>query len=195
MVKSSVQKQKQDRLLIPALNFRFGPKVLEKELYDSLGKKFGLPRKKVAAAIQQADAIQDRFEKQVRERGKEVLANLDESRENSVILGRPYNTGDPSLNLSMVEKLIKQDVVPIPTDYLALQEEHITRDYNKMYWPNGQKILAATRIIARDRRLHGIYMGNFRCGPDSFLSISSTRRCRANPTWNWRSMNTAPMRG
>ena len=39
-----------------------------------------------------------------------------------------------------------------------------------MYWPNGQRILAAARIIARDERLHGIYMGNFRCGPDSFLA-------------------------
>ena len=82
----------------------------------------------------------------------------------------PINTGDPALNLSMVEKLINLDVLPIPMDYLPLEEENITDDYNKMYWPNGQRILAASRIIARDDRLHGIYMGNFRCGPDSFLA-------------------------
>ena len=98
------------------------------------------------------------------------MANLPEDKEVLAIIGRPYNTGDPALNLSMVEKLINLDVLPIPMDYLPLEEEHITDDYNKMYWPNGQRILAAARIIARDDRLHGIYMGNFRCGPDSFLA-------------------------
>ncbi len=39
-----------------------------------------------------------------------------------------------------------------------------------MYWSNGQKILAAARIVAQDNRLHAVYMGNFRCGADSFLA-------------------------
>jgi predicted nucleotide-binding protein (sugar kinase/HSP70/actin superfamily) len=117
-----------------------------------------------------ADERQTRFEERVRQRGREVMANLPADREVLVIVGRPYNTGDPALNLSMVEKLINLDVLPIPMDYLPLENEHITRDYNKMYWPNGQKILAAARIIARDERLHAVYMGNFRCGPDSFLA-------------------------
>ena len=102
--------------------------------------------------------------------GSEVLASLPEDKECLVILGRPYNTLDPSLNLSMIEKLINLDVLPIPLDFLPLEKEGITRDYNKMYWPNGQKILAAARLVAKDPRLHAIYMGNFRCGPDSFLS-------------------------
>ena len=85
-------------------------------------------------------------------------------------MGRPYNTGDPALNLRMVEKLINMDVQPIPMDFLPLEDEKITGDYNKMYWPNGQKILAAARYISKHPDLHAIYMGNFRCGPDSFLA-------------------------
>ena len=106
----------------------------------------------------------------VRKRGLEVLANLPEDKECLAIVGRPYNTGDPALNLRMVEKLINLDVLPIPMDYLPVADEHITQDYDRMYWPNGQKILAAARIIARNPKLHAVYMGNFRCGPDSFLS-------------------------
>ena len=120
--------------------------------------------------MKKADVKQDQFEERVRERGREVMASLPEDQECLVIIGRPYNTGDPALNLSMVEKLINLDVTPIPMDYLPLADELITRDYSKMYWPNGQRILAAARIISRDDRLHGIYMGNFRCGPDSFLA-------------------------
>ncbi|MFO7933593.1 MAG: acyl-CoA dehydratase activase [Bacteroidales bacterium] len=170
MVRASLPDDKKNKLLTPTLNFRYGDRVAEKELYDYFGKKFRIGRKQIADAMKKAGLKQTTFEQRVRLRGREVLANLPEDKESVVVLGRPYNTGDPALNLSMVEKLINLDVIPIPTDFLPLEEEHILRDYDKMYWPNGQRILAATRIIARDKRLHGIYMGNFRCGPDSFLS-------------------------
>jgi hypothetical protein len=50
-----------------------------------------------------------------------------------------------------------------------------------MYWPNGQKILAAARIVARDPRLNAIYIGNFRCGPDSFLSHFVNEEMKGKP--------------
>ena len=170
MVKASLQENHSDKLLTPTLNFRYYGKVVENELYGYFGKKFGISRKKIVAAMAKADLKQTAFEDRIKQRGREVMANLPEDKECLVVIGRPYNTGDPALNLSMVEKLINQDVLPIPMDYLPLEEEFITKDYDKMYWPNGQRILAASRIIARDDRLHGIYMGNFRCGPDSFLA-------------------------
>jgi predicted CoA-substrate-specific enzyme activase len=170
MVRASIPEEQREKLLSPTLNFRYYGKVVEKELHDYFGKRFKLSKKQIVEAMKKADAMQDRFEERVKARGREVMASLPEDRECLAIIGRPYNTGDPALNLSMVEKLINLDVLPIPMDYLPLAEEHITDDYNKMYWPNGQRILAASRIIARDDRLHGIYMGNFRCGPDSFLA-------------------------
>ena len=170
MVKASIPEEQRERLLSPTLNFRYYGKVVENELYDYFGKRFKLSRKQIVEAMKKADAKQEHFEERVKARGREVMANLPDDKEVLAIIGRPYNTGDPALNLSMVEKLINLDVLPIPMDYLPLAEENITNDYNKMYWPNGQRILAAARIIARDERLHGIYMGNFRCGPDSFLA-------------------------
>ncbi|MCK4750568.1 MAG: hypothetical protein KAT15_26100, partial [Bacteroidales bacterium] len=170
MVRASLPEHHRDRLLSPTLNFRYYGKVVENELYSSVGKQFGISKKKITAAMALADRKQTQFEERVKSRGREVMANLPEDREVLAIIGRPYNTGDPALNLSMVEKLINLDVVPIPQDYLPLEEENITKDYNKMYWPNGQRIIAASRIVGRDDRLHAIYMGNFRCGPDSFLA-------------------------
>ncbi|KPK87613.1 MAG: hypothetical protein AMS27_02100 [Bacteroides sp. SM23_62_1] len=170
MVKAALKEDAREKLLIPTLNFRYFGKVLNKEMSDFMWEKFQIPRKKVVLAIEKADQIQVAFERKVELRGQEVMENLPDDKECLVIMGRQYNTGDPALNLSMVDKLINQDVLPIPIDFLPLASEHITQDYRQMYWPNGQRILAASRIIARDKRLHAVYMGNFRCGPDSFLS-------------------------
>jgi predicted CoA-substrate-specific enzyme activase len=170
MVKPALEDVQKNKLLVPTLNFRYFGKVLNKELSDYMWKKFKVPKTRVIRGVQLAQAAQQGFEDKVKALGRQVLADLPGDKECLVILGRPYNTADPSLNLSMVEKLINLDVLPIPLDFLPLEKEMITKDYNKMYWPNGQKILAAARYVARDPRLYAVYMGNFRCGPDSFLS-------------------------
>jgi len=170
MVKTALSPEDREKLLIPALNFKYFGKVLNKDLSDFMWDKFKTPRKKVVAAIMKADRLQTQYEQNLEIRGKEVLDNLPDDKESVVILGRPYNTGDPALNMSLVEKLINLDVIPIPTEFLPVSGEHITKDYHQMYWPNGKSILAAARIIGRDKRLHAVYMSNYRCGPDSFLS-------------------------
>jgi predicted CoA-substrate-specific enzyme activase len=170
LVKPALEEEQREKLLVPALNFRYYGRVVEKELSRFMWDKFKIRSKKVVGAMEKAYKNQKMFEAKVKEMGREVLSNLPEDKECLVLIGRPYNTGDPALNLGMVEKLISLDVLPIPMDFLPLEEERITDEYNKMYWPNGQKILAAVRIIARHPKLNAIYMGNFRCGPDSFLS-------------------------
>ena len=170
MVKAAIGKEKEDKLMIPTLTFRYFGKVTAQQLYDFFGKKFNLTKKKISDAMYLADGKQIEFEDKVKKRGREVMANLPEDKECLGIIGRPYNTGDPALNLGMVEKLINLDVLPIPMDFLPLADENITKDYVRMYWPNGQRILAAARVIAKNEKLHGVCMGNFRCGPDSFLS-------------------------
>ena len=170
MVQASLEKEKRKKLLIPALNFRYFGRLTVQELYKGIGEKFKIPKKKIRDAMYLADLKQEQFEERIATRGREILAALPEDKECLVIMGRPYNTGDPALNLSLVDKLINLDVLPLPMDYLPLKEEQVTGDYSMMYWPNGQRILAAARIVARSKKLHAIYMGNFRCGPDSFLS-------------------------
>ena len=160
---------REERFLVPTLQFRYGRKVLENQLTDFTKKKFGISRSKVAAAMSKAENAQNLFNLTVHERGEAALESLPADKTAAVILGRPYNSGDPELNLHLVEKLINLDVVPIPVDYLPLSGENIFDEYSMMYWPNGQNILAASRIVAREESLHAVYLGNFRCGPDSFL--------------------------
>ncbi|NOY38073.1 MAG: CoA activase [Chlorobi bacterium] len=182
MVKAALgRKEEEERMLIPALNFKYFGRVLNKELTDFMKGKFNIPGKNVIRAIKKAERAQKKFEERVVLRGQEILGNLPEDKEAIVILGRPYNTSDPALNLGIIEKLINQDVLPVPIDYLPLGSEHILQDYPQMYWNNGQKVLAAARIVAREKDLHAIYVTNFRCGPDSFLSHFVQEEMRGKP--------------
>ncbi|MBN2486044.1 MAG: hypothetical protein JXB34_08720 [Bacteroidales bacterium] len=156
------------KLLFPTLHFRYG-KVVKQELQDFVLEKFGIKKTNTKKAIAKAFKAQEQFEKQVLTKGQNVLQNLPKNQRSVVILGRPYNTGDPSLNLRLVKKLINLNVLPIPLDFLPVENEQVFDVYPSMYWPNGQKILAAARYIANHNNLFAIYLGNFRCGPDSFL--------------------------
>ena len=169
------------KLLIPILHFRYSGKVLNKELAGFMEEQFNIPQAQTIRAMDKAERAQTAFDNDVERRGREVLENLPRDRESVVIIGRPYNTNDPELNLHLVEKLISLDVLPIPIDYLPLSEEYIFDDYNMMYWPNGRNIIAASRIIARHERLHTVYLGNFRCGPDSFLSHFVREELKGKP--------------
>jgi predicted CoA-substrate-specific enzyme activase len=162
-------KKIQDKLLYPTLHFRYFNKVLRRELQDFMYEKFGIAKNKTDRAITQADASQQTIEKQIKLKGKDVLLNMQPDQKCVVIMGRPYNTGDAALNLRLVKKLLNMNVLPIPLDFLPLDEEPVFDVYPGMYWPNGQKIIAASKYIARQKNLFAIYLSNFRCGPDSFL--------------------------
>jgi predicted CoA-substrate-specific enzyme activase len=169
------------RLLVPTLHFRYSRRLLNAELARFMGDGFGVTAHEVSRAVTRAARAQKDFEARLRTRGKEALASLPAGKTAAVILGRPYNYGDPALNLRIVEKLISLDVLPIPADFLPVDEEAIFGEYPSMYWPNGRRILQAARIVGRNARLQAIHLGNFRCGPDSFISHYVREELRGKP--------------
>ncbi len=174
-------KKTREMFLTPTLHFRYFERVLKKELSVFMKEKFGIPVPKARKAIELADAEQLKFEETLIRRGKEVLSGLPEDKKALVVLGRPYNTTDPLLNLRLVEKLINLDTLPVPIDFLPLAEENIFDDYRMMYWPSGQKIMSASRIVQKNDDLFAVYLGNFRCGPDSFLTHFVRKEMKGQP--------------
>jgi predicted CoA-substrate-specific enzyme activase len=170
MIRSALGEKDAAKVLMPALHFRYFERVLPRDLSAFMRDTFGITEDRVLRALALADDAQGSFERALEVRGREVLETLPPGKVPLVVLGRPYNTSDASLNLGLVEKLINLNVLPLPLDYLPLTREPILQDYYMMCWPNGQRILAAARIVARDPRLHAVCIGNFRCGPDSFLA-------------------------
>ncbi len=182
MVKAAFHNRKDitDKLLTPVLHFRYRG-VVKNQLAGFIRESFGISRSACLKALSLGEMAQKDFEMSVSEKGRQILENLPIDKQALVVISRPYNSGDPALNLDLVDKLINMDVIPIPMDFLPLADQEIFSDYKNMYWPNGQKILAASRIVANDRRLFGIYLGNFRCGPDSFLHHFVQKEMRGKP--------------
>ncbi|GAH80067.1 unnamed protein product, partial [marine sediment metagenome] len=128
---------------------------------------------RIKKAIQVAQKKQYQFSEDLKKKGREVLNNLG-GRKGFVIISRPYNGCDPGLNLDIVEKMRELEMLAIPMDLLDLDPSLISEDYPNMYWGYGQRILAAARQIKETDNLYPIYITNFGCGPDSFISKDFT---------------------
>ena len=87
-----------------------------------------------------------------------------------VLVGRPYNSMDPGANLNVHKKLLDLGIPSIPIDMLPLDRVPDDEDLKDMYWGYGQKILRAAKIIKSHPNLYAVYVTNFGCGPDSFIT-------------------------
>jgi len=182
MVKAALKGRiDESKLLIPTLHFRFFERALIKEITGYFNEKFGISSEKIKEALYFATNIQTLFEKRLVEFGKRVMNDIPDNCQPVILLGRPYNGCDPHLNLGLVEKLIAKNVMPVPLDMLDLNVKHIYENYRNMYWPNGQKILAAAQYVAKTDGLYAVYISNFRCGPDSFLWHYITEELKGKP--------------
>ncbi len=110
-----------------------------------------------------ADALQ--------QAGREALARLEETGEPALVLvGRPYNIFDRSVNCDIPRKLrTLYGINVLPMEVLPLDAEDISDVNPNMYWNSGRRILAAARIVRRYPNLHLVYISNFKCGPDSYI--------------------------
>jgi predicted CoA-substrate-specific enzyme activase len=159
-----------DKFLTPTVHFRFGRKHVEKEL-AAFARRLGISRRKSDRAVLAAYAAQGAFSDASLEAGAEALAKLKATGEPGLILvGRPYNLYDRSVNCDIPKKLrMLYGVNVIPMDFLPVDMEDITDVNPNMYWNSGRRILAAARIARRHRNLHLVYISNFKCGPDSYI--------------------------
>ncbi|NWF94300.1 MAG: CoA activase [Syntrophaceae bacterium] len=156
-------------VLQPVLHFGFGREHLEKELVD-FGRSLRRGAKEVKKALMKAERFQALFYQSLLNRGKEVLDQVEGNGKVMVIVGRPYNSCDTGVNLEIPKKLRDLGVLPMPMDFLPLDSVKPSVEIREMYWRYGQRILSAAKIIKEDPRLFGVYITNFGCGPDSFIS-------------------------
>lgn len=168
------------RVLQPVVHFEYGKEHVSDTL-RKLAEDIGQTGEKVETAIKTAWESLDKYSKDIVNRGIEILDNLREGEMALVVVSRSYNGCDRGMNLNLPEKLRDLGVISIPMDFLPLNIEEIARDFPNMYWKYGQKILAAARFIAKDKRLYPVYITNFGCGPDSFITKYFADEMRGKP--------------
>jgi predicted CoA-substrate-specific enzyme activase len=157
-------------ILAPVVHFRQGEAFVERELWR-FARRLGPGRKRHRLAVKAGYTAQGLFREELEVAGRSALATLEASGEAGILLvGRPYNIMDKEANLDVPGKLrdyYGMNVVPI----FCLPLEGIdVRDVNdNMFWNFGRKILQASRLAARHKDLHLVYITNFKCGPDSYV--------------------------
>lgn len=158
------------KFLSPTLHFRLGRKHVEKSLAD-FARGLGINRRVNLQAVAAAYAAQQAFGEALLDAGREALARLEETGEPAlVIVGRPYNIFDRSVNCDIPRKLRSlYGINVLPMEVLPLDAEDISEVNSNMYWYSGRRILSAARIVSRYPNLHLVYISNFKCGPDSYI--------------------------
>jgi len=154
------------KTIVPVINLGRGSKFLVDELEKSF-RPFGIRKSRIKNAINTASEAQARFYQAIKAKGHEVLSSLKDR--SIVLIGRSYNALDSGVNLDIPKKLADLGIMPIPFDFLPLEKYSIEKEWPNMYWRSGQRILKAARSVREDKNLFAVYIGNFLCGPDSFI--------------------------
>jgi len=172
--------QYRTRILSPVLHLGWGEKTFLPELY-AFARELGCLEKKVRQAYHAALRAQTRFKNKLLQQGAEALAAAPAGTPIVVIVSRPYNGCDPGLTFKIPEMLRDVGALAMPLDMLAEALPSSDSELRHMYWRSGQKILAAAPVIARNPRLHAVYITNFGCGPDSFIIKHFKRALQGKP--------------
>lgn len=157
------------KVIKPAVYFKKG-KIDMHLAFAAEFKRLGLKFSDVAfsEAYNEAQKVTDLFNTEIKRVGQEILKNLGDRRA-IVVIGRPYSAYDSRTNLNLFATFSRLGIHAIPQEFLDLSGIDTESEYPNMYWGFGNKILQAAKFINRDKRLFGLYLTSFSCGPDSFV--------------------------
>jgi len=151
----------------PYIYFDRGREGIEESLIQ-FGRRFNKTVPEIKNAIAEAEKHQAEVTEKIEILAKDALASIKDFA--FVICSRPYNGYDLGMNLDLPRKLRDLNVLSIPIDFIPLNYKAIKEDFYNMYWHYGQRILSAAETIRENSKLFAVYLSNFSCGPDSFLT-------------------------
>ena len=133
----------------------------------SLAEVLDCSAEAVLRALRKANAVHALYIEERRQMGRRALeARFDRA---VVVLGRPYNTHDAFLNLSLARHLDRLGLAAIPWDLLSLDEVRLDARWNTVPWHYSRELLRAIEVVRGDSRLFPILVSSYGCGPDGFL--------------------------
>ncbi len=171
--------------IVPFVHMR-EPKLCKRELLGYFGDVLGLSAEENAKAVDEGYLAQERFIDKLRDKGREVLRDLEENnRIGIVLLARPYHN-DPGMNHEIPDELQKLGYPIFTIHSLPIDEEIVgplfqddvdagfITDPFDIYdvWKNSysentnQKVWAA-KYCARHPNLVALELSSFKCGHDA----------------------------
>ncbi|MCK5690594.1 hypothetical protein KAI87_15045, partial [Myxococcota bacterium] len=162
------------------LRARYGDKIatakfsLEEGVLGIRGSALALapvlnrPVAKIVAALEQGFKAHKEFIEARRELGREALAqDFDRA---VIVIGRPYNTHDSYLNLSLSKHLERAGLVAIPWDLLPLEDVTLEERWSGIPWHYNREQLRAIQWLQEDKRFFPLMVSSYGCGPDGFTT-------------------------
>ncbi len=160
-------------LLSPLIDLQVQMDRIVPALHGALGRPLRLAKKDIRRAFEESWEDFLRSRERLREQGDRVMADLERRDAfGIVLLGRPYNLLDRSLNHDIPDLIRKAGVRVLTQDMMRLDDivPRFTGDYlSKVHWHYGKRIIQATEAILQNPRLFPVFVTNFRCSPDAFL--------------------------
>ena len=151
-------------LLAPTIAFNQGPEFMKKSFSD-LGRRLGKSPEETNNALQIGMQAFHRFEERMEKQGREALAAIGPDEKAFVLISKIYGVADPVLNMGIPGKLMDMGYKVL--NFYELPETDIAPLHPNMYWPFGQHILEAARLVKNHPNLHAILLTHHSCGPDS----------------------------
>ncbi len=155
-------------VLNPVLHLKHDSGTLSLELSRQLSQKLGRTRKEIKGALDYAVERQLSFEKELHQRGREILDAQNPEEPMVIVTGRPYNLYDEKLNLRLGQNLSKIGISAMPMDFVDVSHVDLS-DFPSMYWGLGAQVLRTAKMIERHPNTFGLHLTNFSCGADSFI--------------------------
>ena len=162
-----------EKLISPVINFQLNIDKIVDNLYEALKDSLGLSKDSIKEAFKESLNNYLHYQSNLKRIGKEILNDLENKDTFAIVLlGRPYNILDPSINQNIPDliqqygyRVFTQDMIETKCFDYKYANEYL----EKLHWYFGKKILKATEFVARHPKLFPVYITNFRCSPDSFI--------------------------
>ena len=145
-------------------------KRLTARLYEELGKRENISRQEIAGAVEAAYVEIARYREDVRDYGKKILAHIERTGQQAIMLvGRPYHM-DPEINHGIPE-MIQSYKLPILSEdavyHLPVKAQRL-QVVNQ--WSYHARLYHAAQFVAEHPNLTLIQFSSFGCGLDALTT-------------------------
>jgi predicted CoA-substrate-specific enzyme activase len=148
----------------PLISYERDPDSFQKE-HERFARSRGLSRRAAAEAFRRGTEQLREFRSVLLQEGTRFLAGLAEDEPALVVLGKPYHTSDPFLNMNLGSLFRRVGIQAVPGDLYPLDMGGEAPDVT---WKYQGTMIRVAREIAADPRLFPVMITFFGCGPDPF---------------------------
>jgi predicted nucleotide-binding protein (sugar kinase/HSP70/actin superfamily) len=186
------------------------PRLLARQLWLALEQYLGVDEQESERAVEIALHAQECYEHRLRQRGRDVIEQVERERRLAVVLlGRPYHH-DPGIHHGIPEEfqklgypVLSQSSLPMDADLLErlfgdeVREGVITSPldisdvWKTTFSANSNQKLWAAKFVARHPNLVALEFSSFKCGHDApiYTVIEQIMQCSGTPYFGFKDMD------